>query len=362
MTDTCLAVVFDGNGSHDVREFPVPDPPDGGAVLKVEAVGLCGSDVAQYHGVELVPGAVFPVVPGHETVGRVWKLGRDAEALGVAEGDRVAVNEVLSTAPTLSVYGYTFRADEGAGLYGGYGQYMVLLPGTQLFRLSGRVAPEEATLFEPLASALNWVGLVGVEPGEVVVVQGPGHQGLAVLQALLAAGAETVVVTGTGGDGHRLDVARAIGAHHTIDVSTDDPKARVRELTGGRMADVVMDVSPAVATVPLCLDLVRPGGRVLLAGLKDFAPVDGLITDRIVIGGLRVFGGSGFTPASMGRAVELIEAGAVDPAPLRGEVFGIDAIDEALALLTRSLPGRDAVRVGLVHGDDGGDADGSGGA
>jgi threonine dehydrogenase-like Zn-dependent dehydrogenase len=351
MTDTCRAVVFDGKGTHAVREFPVPDPPDGGAVLKVEAVGLCGSDVAQYHGVELVPGAVFPVVPGHETVARVWQLGRGAEALGVAEGDRVAVNEVLLTESKLAVYGYTFPADEGAGLYGGYGEYMVVLPGTRLYRLSGRVPAEEATLFEPLASALNWVDLVGVAPGEAVVVQGPGHQGLAVLQATLAAGAATVVVTGAAGDDLRLDAARAIGAHHTIDVSRDDPVERVRALTDGRMADVVMDISPAVATVPLCLDLVRPGGRVLLAGLKDFSPVDGLITDRIVVGGLRVFGGSGFTPESMARAVELIEAGAVDTAALRGEVFGLDTFDEALALLTRATPGRDAVRVGLVHGD-----------
>ena len=59
----------------------MPDPPPGGAVLQVEAVGLCGSDVAQFEGVELVPGAyAFPVVPGHETVGRVVKLAPDADA------------------------------------------------------------------------------------------------------------------------------------------------------------------------------------------------------------------------------------------------------------------------------------------
>jgi threonine dehydrogenase-like Zn-dependent dehydrogenase len=349
MTQTCHAGVFNGDGTYDVRTFPIPDPPDGGAVLAVEAVGLCGSDVAQLHGVHVVPGAAFPVVPGHEIVGRVSKLGRDAGALGVAEGDRVAVNEVLSAGPRLAVYGYTFPSDEGAGLYGGYGEYMVILPGTQLHPLSDRVPPEEATLFEPLANAVNWVDTVGVGPEELVVVQGPGHQGLAVVEAALAAGAGTVVVTGAAGDEIRLEVARAIGAHHTIDVTTDDPVETVRELTGGRMADVVMDVSPAPQTVPLCLDLARRGGRILLAGLKHFAPVDGLVTDKIVLGGLQVFGGSGFTPASMARAVELIDTGTVDTAPLRGEIFGLDGIDEALALLTRTDPSRDAVRVGLAH-------------
>src|SRR4029079_2744021 len=101
------AAVFLGNGAHEVREFAVPDPPPGGAVLQVEAVGLCGSDVAQYEGIEMVPGAsAFPVVRGHETVGRVLKLAPDA-ALGVAEGDRVAVNEILMAAGPLRLYGYS---------------------------------------------------------------------------------------------------------------------------------------------------------------------------------------------------------------------------------------------------------------
>jgi D-arabinose 1-dehydrogenase-like Zn-dependent alcohol dehydrogenase len=68
MSQTCHAAVFNGDGTYDVRTFPVPDPPDGGAVLAVEAVGLCGSDVAQRDGVEVVPGSVFPVVPGRDAV------------------------------------------------------------------------------------------------------------------------------------------------------------------------------------------------------------------------------------------------------------------------------------------------------
>ena len=123
----------------------------------------------------------------------------------------------------------------------------------------------------------------------------------------------------------------------------------MRELTGGRMADVVMDISPAVATVPMALDLVAFRGTVLLAGLKHFAPIDGIVTDKIVVQGLRVFGGSGYTPESMAKAVELINTGAIDVRHLRGEVFGLDDIDEALGLLARTIPGRDAVRVSLVH-------------
>ncbi len=348
MAQTCRAAVFLGDDRAEVREFPVPDPPPGGAVLRVEAVGLCGSDVAQFHGVALIPGAsAFPVVPGHETVGRVARLAPEAD-LGVAEGDRVAVDEVLSVDP-YRVYGYTDMVGDGrVGLWGGYGEYMEIFPGTRLHRLGDSRPAEEVTLFEPLANALNWVQVVGIEEGDTVVVQGPGHQGLAVLEAVLARRPGMVIQTGVAADGLRLDTARAIGAHHVIAVDVDDPVAAVADLTGGRMADVVLDVASVTQTVALSVDLVRVGGRILLAGLKHFEPAS-LVTDLIVLKALSVFGGSGYTPASMARAVEMLEAGEVRSDLVVGEVFDLDHIDEALALLARTDPSRDAVRVGLRH-------------
>jgi threonine dehydrogenase-like Zn-dependent dehydrogenase len=351
MAQTCHAAVFLGDGTYDVREFAVPDPPPGGAVLRVEAVGLCGSDVAQFHGVKLVPGgSVFPVVPGHETVGRVAKLAPDAQ-LGVAEGDRVAVDEVLTTSPPFRVYGYSDMTGAGTvGLWGGYGEYMQIFPGTTLHPMTDRYPPEQLTLFEPLANAVNWVDTVGVEEGDTVVIQGPGHQGLAVLEAVRAKGPANIVVTGTSSDALRLDTARSIGATHTIMVDRDDPIAVVADLTGGQMADVVMDIASVVQTVPLCIDLVRYRGRVLLAGLKHFAPIPGLVTDMIVMKALSVFGGSGFTVPSMRRAVDMLESGEAKSDLVVGEVFGLDGIEEAMGLLARTDPNRDAVRVGIRHG------------
>jgi threonine dehydrogenase-like Zn-dependent dehydrogenase len=348
MGETCRAAVFLGDGRYEVRDFPVPTPPPGGAVLQVEAVGLCGSDVAQFHGIELVPGgSAFPVVPGHETVGRVVALAPDA-TLGVAEGDRVAVDEILSIAPAMRIYGYSDMTGAGeVGLWGGYGEYMELFAGTRLHRLPDDVPAAELTVFEPLANAVNWVSIAGVQEGDTVVVQGPGHQGLAVLEAVLARKPSKVVVTGTAADELRLSAARDIGATLTVDSS--EAVAAVRDLTGGAGADVVFDVATAVQTVPLSLDLVRFQGTVLLAGLKHFAEVPGLITDKIVVNGLRVLGGSGFTPDSMAAAVELLRSGAVRTDVMRGEVFGLGGIEDAMALLARTDPTKDAVRVSLTH-------------
>ena len=350
MTDTCQAAVFLGDHSYEVREFAVPDPPPGGAVLQVEAVGLCGSDVAQYGGVELVPGAcTFPVVPGHETVGRVAKLASDG-ALGVEEGDRVAVNEILMAPGPLRLYGYSdMRGDGEVGLWGGYGEYMEIFPGTELHRMSSALPAEQQTLFEPLASAVHWVDIVGVHEKETVVVQGPGHQGLAVLEAVLAKQPRQVIVTGTSDDGLRLDAAKEIGASNVVMVDKEDAHTVVYDLTRGMGADVVFDVATATATVPMAVDLARSGGRILLAGLKHFAEVPGMVTDHIVLKSLQLFGGAGFTPESMAKAVALIESGGVRADVVTGEVFDLDHIDDAMALLTRSVPGRDAVRVGLKH-------------
>jgi threonine dehydrogenase-like Zn-dependent dehydrogenase len=350
MSDTCRAAVFFGNNTYEVREFAIPEPPPGGAVLQVEAVGLCGSDVAQMDGVEMVPGAsVFPVVPGHETVGRVVKLASDAR-LGVAEGDRVAVNEILMAGGPMRLYGYSDMVGDGeVGLWGGYGEYMEIFPGTELHKMSDTLPAAQLTLFEPLASAVNWVELVGVHEGESVVVQGPGHQGLAVLEAVLAKKPGRVIVTGTSDDGLRLDAAKEIGATDVVQVDVEDAHTLVYDLTGGNGADVVFDVATVTATVPMAVDLARVGGRILLAGLKHFAEVPGLVTDHIVMKSLQLHGGAGFTPASMAAAVALIESGSVRTDVVAGEVFDLDGIDDAMALLTRTVPGKDAVRVSLEH-------------
>ena len=216
-----------------------------------------------------------------------------------------------------------------------------------LHRITVDTPAEELTQFEPLASALNWVAVAGVGPGSSVVVQGPGHQGLAVAQAAVAAGAATVIVTGAGNDGLRLGVAATLGAT-ALDVEAVDVVAAVMALTEGRGADVVFDVTPATATVASALDLVRTGGTVLLAGLKEGRPVQ-LVSDHIVHRSLRVLGGTAFTPASMAEAVALLNAGRVDTSTLRGEVLDLDHVEEAIDLLLRRAPGRDAVRVSLRH-------------
>ena len=190
--------------------------PEGGALLKVEAVGMCSSDVMQLAGHKHVPGEVTPIVAGHEIVGRVEELADGAD-LGVEVGDRVAVDMInrrfAYRGSRLVVYGYTLGLDDESGLWGGYGEYMCVLPGTHLLKLTESLPAEHMTLCEPLANALNFTSLAGVAEGDTVVVLGPGPMGLMCVIAAKAAGA-----------------FRAFGAFHSVPQQVQNLLADLLEL------------------------------------------------------------------------------------------------------------------------------------
>ena len=352
---TCRAAVFHGDGTYALRDFEVPTPGPGGAVLRVEAVGMCGSDVAQLNGFHHVPGEVAPVVPGHEIVGRIHALAPDAD-LGVAVGDRVAVEVIVPATPSpehpfgiAAGYSYTLGVDHEHGLWGGYGEYMGLIPGSLLHKLTDDLPADELTLFEGLASAVNWVDMATVRKGDTVVVQGPGHMGLVCVVMAKLRGAAQVIVTGTSRDAARFEIAREVGADHCLDAEQVDVVEKVRELTGGRGARVVMDMAAvATSTVPEAIAMASHGGHILLGGLKNEKPVE-IVSDHLIFRSLTIHGGSGSTSASCAEACELLNAGKIPTAALLGTTCTLDELDRAMALLKREVPGEDVVRVVLVH-------------
>jgi threonine dehydrogenase-like Zn-dependent dehydrogenase len=338
------AIVFNGDETWETRDLPVPHPRPGGAVLRVEATGLCHSDVDHFRGhVHTSYGGAFPSIAGHEIVGRIEAITPAArQEWGVNEGDRVAVRGIVVTPEGYRIYGHDFSIHEGSGLYGGFAEHLELLPGSTVYRLREDIPAEELTVFEPLSCAVTWVA--PVSPGDTVVIEGPGHMGMATIVAARAAGASTVIVTGTAKDRFRLDCALEVGADHAIDVESEDPVVRVAEITGGTMADVVIDAaSGPPITVNLAMDLVRKGGHVVVAGMKD-QPLEGFHSDWIPTRRITIHPGAGLDTEG---AVRLINEGRVPTAELLGETFPLDRFEDAFSLLTRQTPGRDTVRVAL---------------
>lgn len=338
------AIVFKGDETWELREVPKPALRPGCAVLRVEAVGICHSDVDQFRGHAPVPsGGVFPAVPGHEIVGRIDEITPEAQArFGVREGDRVGVRSVVRGPTGSRVYGFDFPLDEGSGLFGGYADYMELVPGSEVHRLRDDLPATELTVYECLTNAITWIR--SVQPGQTLVVEGPGHMGLAAIVGARAAGAGTIIVTGLAGDRLRLDTALRVGADHAIDVENEDVVARVAEITGGAMADVVLDAASGnPVTLKTAMRIARTGATIVAAGMKDRL-LDGFDVSQIPLRHLTIAPGGGLDLAG---ACTMINEGKVPTGVLHGASFPLEQFEDALALADRRVPGQDAVRVSL---------------
>ena len=162
-------------------------------------------------------------------------------------------------------------------------------------------------------------------------------------------GAGTLVVTGLEADRDKLDLARQFGADHTIDVDNENAVERVREITGGKGADVVVDVS-AYATQPVvdALSMVRAGGRVVLAGVKGFKPVEGLVSDLIVMKEIRIMGAIGVTSSGYRSAIRLIESGRVPIEKMHTHNFDLEDAELAIRTLAREIPDDESIHSCLI--------------
>ncbi|MCI0424602.1 MAG: medium chain dehydrogenase/reductase family protein [Actinobacteria bacterium] len=249
-----------------------------GGWLAVEATGISGNDVQIWKGE--ARDVVYPLVPGHEVVGRVAVQGPNVPypvgtrvvvepriRCGVCHRCRQNLATCVSRKPTNS-YGM-IPSIEPPGLWGGLAELLYLDPNAHLHPVTDDVPAEVATFVHPLASGHTWaVELPALQKGEGVLILGPGPRGLACLIAAKVAGAGWVGITGLSHDGDRLDLARRLGADLAIDAEHTDVAGEIAGALG-RRPDVVIDVtSDDPEAVFTALDLVRSGGRVILASTK----------------------------------------------------------------------------------------------
>ena len=363
MAADALAMVQ--HAPRDLREqrFALPKIGAEDALLRVEACGICGSDYEQFEGALPVP---MPVIPGHEPVGVIEAIGEVASRRwGVQRGDRVAVETLLPCGYCLECVQGRYRLCRGTGgmsafgykpvsappsLWGGYAEYMYLDPHALVHKMSRDIAPEIAVLFNPLGAGFRWaVDMPRLRVGETIVVLGPGQRGLASVLAAREAGAGRIIVTGLGRDDRKLALAREFGADHAIDVEQDDVVRRVREITDGAMADVVIDVTAyAVEAVTQAIDLARRGGRVVLGGTKGPKPVPNFLSDKLVGKELTVIGAFGVDWPAYESAVRLIESGRYPLERMHTHTLPLVEAERGMALLAGSVPGEQAVHVALV--------------
>ena len=258
-----------GKGQIELLDYPVPEVKEGYVLLRIEAAGICGSDLKIYNDDHpYYP----PVVLGHEFSGEIVDVGPGVE--GWKKGERV-VSEVHGLVCGRCRYCLSgekhvcpSKRALGWGIDGGFAEY-VNVPSWLLHRIPEGVSFEEAALMEPLAIAVHGIlERAKVEPEDLVVVLGCGPIGLLALQVAKAEGASQVLVTGVNQDEKiRLKMAEWLGADRAINVQKEDPVAVVREETRGIGADLVIELSGSPAAISQGLRMVRTHGRFLAIGI-----------------------------------------------------------------------------------------------
>ncbi|MDC0033049.1 alcohol dehydrogenase catalytic domain-containing protein [Alphaproteobacteria bacterium] len=346
-------------GDRRIEEDEHEIPPVGSAeaLLLVEACGLCGSDVEQYRGTFAAKGIMrYPVIPGHEPIGRIAEIGKDAERMwGVKRGDRVALEPHLSCgrcelclggdyhncrslmppgAPPC--YGYTPR-DVGHGLWGGYSEFMHLHERTILHKVPDTMPLALATLYQPIAAGIRWaVQVPKTEMGDTVLILGHGQRGLGAVIAAREAGASTIIVAGTSRSAHKLRLAEALGADFTIEADRENTVARVMEITSNRGVDVVLDVVPYFAhPIVDAVEVARIGGTVVLSGIKGKDEIVKLDVDRVIYKELTIKGVYSQARDAYVEAFRMLAENKYQLERLHTHEFTLDRAEEALQTLGR---------------------------
>ena len=262
----------------ELGEAPMPKIGPDDVLIKVQSVGVCGSDLHYYRSGAIGDFKVeFPFVLGHEAAGVVEDVGENVTTL--KKGDRVCMEPgvpCMKCEECLSGH-YNLCKDVrfwATPPYDGVLSEYITHPAAFTFKIPDNMSFTEGALVEPLAIGLHACNMGGVKLGQTVAIMGAGCIGLVTLLAAKAYGATRIIV----GDvlDKRLDKARELGAI-AVNTKEEDVVAKVMELTEGRGADVCIDCAGFSATVDSCLSCAKPAGVVIIVGLGQDR-VDGFNT------------------------------------------------------------------------------------
>jgi L-iditol 2-dehydrogenase len=329
------AVVYHGPGDLRFEERPWPLPAPGEVVVRIEAALTCGTDVKTRRRGHPVMIPHVPTVFGHEFAGTVSAVGRGVHA--VCEGDRVvAANSAPCGACPSCLAGRANLCEDLLFVNGAYGEAIALPPrlvARNVVGLGPGLAAARAAFAEPLACALLGVERGRVEPGQTVAVFGHGPLGCLLAMAAAQRKARVILV---GKASWRFERVQALRIAECVDaVAAGDVPATLRAMTGGRGADVTIDATGRPEAWEHAIAAVGRGGTVVFFGGCAPGTTVRLDTRRAHYEELTLVGAFHHTPESIRRAVELLEAEALIPDGLITHRRGLEAVPEALDLMSR---------------------------
>jgi threonine dehydrogenase-like Zn-dependent dehydrogenase len=327
-----LAATLVKPGKYEIREYPLPEPAAGCVLIRMQMSGICGTDkhtfqgyAAQYGGRQLE----FPIIQGHENVGTIAAIGGDGkhtdfEGVTLREGDRVVVGANVACGECyycrhdfpyyccekMTDYGNNLSAKNPPHLFGGWSQYMYVVPGSFLVKVPDDLPSEVAVLTEIFAVSvgLDRAKQMSAFPNEsfrfddTVVVLGVGPLGMCFMMKARMLGAGTIIAVDK--SEFRLNFAKRLGADFAVNVGTMSKVERLRmvkDLTHGRGADMVIECAGVPEAVPEALELLRVGGLLVEAGnFSDLGEAAISPHRHICAKNARILGVGGEEPAAYG--------------------------------------------------------------
>lgn len=343
MTETMRAQVFYEPEKMEMEQVPVPKVEQDQVLVRVKACGICGSDVAYYFGdssLETETGK-GPLILGHEFSGEVVEVGDIPKSLGLFKpGDRVVLDPVqYCNTCYLCKRGQVNLCENksvlGVSTNGGFAEYCVSSY-TGVHKIPDGVSYEQAALSEPLACATYGVQNMQIVPGDLCVVMGPGVIGLMMLQLAAKQGAGKLVLTGAKGDDYRLEVGKKLGADVVINTAEEsspyyvpDLKAKIDELSDGKLADAVITPTGAVEAMEAALQISGRRSRIVYFGLpSDVAVIRVPALASILWDKTIRF--SWLAPLTWPIALQALGTGLIDASPLATHTMNLEDLAKGI--------------------------------
>ena len=324
---------------YDIRleEVETPRIRSDQVLVRVRAVGICGSDVHYYKtgraGTYVVK---EPLILGHECSGEIAEIGNDVE--GFKPGDRVVIEPGFPCRRCFYCKTGRYNLCEDIRFYGtppvngAFCEY-VAADADFVYKMPENLTFEEGSMIEPLSVGIHATRRGHVTAEDTVAILGAGPVGLLTLQAVRARGATNIYVTDI--RDYLLEYARRLGATETINAQREDPVRRIMELTDGRGADVVIEAAGSIETGRQTFEIVRKGGRIVIIGVFPKTEFAVRMTD-FVDKELTVYGVFRYAN-TYPTALNLVSAGKIQLKPLITHVFTLDEIQKAIEVAEKKI-------------------------
>ena len=314
----------------EVRDVPKAEMNDNQVLLKVAAIGVCGSDIHMWRQHHSWP-IKIPLILGHEFSGTVEAIGKNVAGFHI--GNAVTCETACQVCGTClycrsgRYHLCPSRLGFGALNDGSMCEYIAVRPDI-LHHIPKNVSLEYASLTEPCCVAANAIfEMSSIKPGDTVAIQGAGAIGILCMQMAKLCGAGTLIILGTDIDENRLRIAKEIGAHYALNIQRDNPMDILKTIGDGYGADLVVDATGASAALIQSMEMVRPLGQITKVGWGP-QPFNHSL-DLLVKKSARLQATFSHTYVTWERVLTLMSTGQLILDPIIGGVYSLDKWQEA---------------------------------